>query len=286
MNTSIINGDPIHVDGFRFINSLHTTVRQLSICSEIIRKLSEKHLPKEILAKLLLNWSAERENIDPEYRNNKGKLTEKGLKTTAFSNYLELTDSLKLTTHLNDIYSCSRISYILLHFIKDKKDYHFSIPEKLFFLYQLLIVDADGILYIIDQLKTGKNNQKQLLISFKDGFNKRLLAKQNSASAVVKNAISERYRTINFIWKKPESYAEHLLIPRCEWLKTIGILKIDKIGSNTVYSLSEHGLKFLSQLPIIPTYNIIDITEKWVTHSFWYLQVVRPAKTFREVLQI
>ena len=105
------------VDGFRFINNLNTTSRQLSICSEIVRQLGGKQLPKELLGKLLYGWSKKLEE-DVDYKSSRGKITQDGKETSALKYYLDLSDSLGLITHLNSFYTNTRLSYILLHFVR------------------------------------------------------------------------------------------------------------------------------------------------------------------------
>ena len=144
------------VDGFRFINNLNTTSRQLSICSEIVRQLGGKQLPKELLGKLLYGWSKKLEE-DVDYKSSRGKITQDGKETSALKYYLDLSDSLGLITHLNSFYTNTRLSYILLHFINTDND-HFkfgklSDSQKIFYLFQLFKIDGDGLIFILNTLK-------------------------------------------------------------------------------------------------------------------------------------
>ncbi|KMQ61151.1 hypothetical protein ACM40_15770 [Chryseobacterium sp. BLS98] len=256
------------VDGFRFINSLHTTARQLPICSEIIKQLSNKQLPKDILFQLMVKWSIQEESINDKYKNSKGKLTQNGKATTAFKNYLDLCESLKLVIRLNDFYASSRLSFVLKYFMEHNDD-NFSKAEKIFYLLQLFLVDSDGILYVLDEINTSSLNQKALQVNFKDNFNLRLVTKQILATPIVKNSINERYRTINYVWQNPEKYAEHLLIPRCEWLTTLGILDIKKNGSSTIYSFTSNGRVFFEKLPVLSNSKLKDINEIWIFQNFF-----------------
>src|SRR6185312_6849824 len=103
-------------DGFRFINHLHTTARQLEICSQIIIELNGGQKLHQSLFNTLTRWSLELEHSDLRYAESKGKLTTKGKPTTAFNHYLELCKSLNLITEFNKIYANSRLAYILLYF--------------------------------------------------------------------------------------------------------------------------------------------------------------------------
>lgn len=252
------------VDGFRFIGGLHTVARQLSICTEIVRTIGNRQLPKELLGKIMTRWSEEKELKDEVYQKSKGKLTEKGKRTSAFTHYLDLCSSLNLVTNINSFYSCSRVSHILIHFLNKRENENFQLEEKLFYFFQLMFTDADGVLFIIQQLYDNPKNQIDLQRQFKDRFNERLIAKQDNANPIIKKTISEKYRVINFIWKKPEKYSEHFLIPRCEWLSTLDIIKINKQGSSTQYCLTEKGEVFFNQIHIKLNSGIIDITNNWL----------------------
>lgn len=265
MRSNIIN----NIDGFRFIKSLHTTARQLIVCSEIVKKLVGKQLPNEILSQLMLKWSIEEEENDEVYKISKGKLSDNGKQTTAFKNYLDLCNSLKMINHLNDFYSCSRLSYTFFYFLKQNNKKGLSLPEKIFYLLQLFWIDADGILYILDEIKISSRNQKDLQENFKMNFNNRLLVKQELANPIVKNMIGERYRTINYVWKNPKKYAEHLLIPRCEWLTSLGVLEIKKKGNFTIYDLTDKGRLFINKIPNLPNSILIDINEEWLFNQLF-----------------
>ncbi len=260
----------IVVDGFRFIGTLHTVARQLFICSKVLQTIGNRQLPKELLTELMIKWSKEEEFKNEVYKFSKGKLTENGEKTTALKYYIDLCTSLKLVFNINNFYSCSRLSHILIHFLKKRNNENNQLAEKLFFFFQIMIVDADGILYVTQQLSHQPKTQIDLQRNFKDNFNERLIAKQAIANPIVRKEISEKYRVINFIWKKPEKYAEHLLIPRCEWLSSLGIMKIEKQGNFTQYSITEKGRLFLNQIPVISNSGIIDINEIWINRRLFF----------------
>lgn len=259
-------------DGFRFLGNLHTTSRQLFIVSQFILKVSNKQLPKAVLQDVMIKWSFELERTDANYRNSKGKLTEENRPTSAFNHYLQLCQSLGLINALNGNYNLSRIAHILLALLSDSpKSNSLEIGEKIFYIFQLFRFDADGILLVLGMLNGVEKTQMIIQEKFKEEFNIRLLAKQNSASGSTKMLINEKYRTLNFIWKKPTKYAEHILIPRCEWLSSLGFINIAKAGSSTIYSLSEVGQLFYKQLPFLANTFTKDINEYWMTNYLFNL---------------
>jgi len=267
-----INNDS-RVDKFRFIKNLHTTSRQLYICSEIVRQLNNRQLPKELLSKILFEWSKNEERVNNNYKNSKGKLTENGTPTTSLNYYLDLCESLGLITNINTFYTSTRFSYLLNHLIPHKSVFRQEITfnERLFYNFQLLTVDADGILLVLSLLANNDSkSQIDLQRQFKNMFNGRLIAKQEFASKIIKASISEKYRTINFIWKKPEKYSEHILIPRCEWLSSLGLLSIKKEKNYTIYSMTEKGKVFYKNIPsIMPDDSIKDITDYWLFNKIF-----------------
>lgn len=261
------------VDGFRFINNLNTTSRQLAVCSEIVKQLGVKQLPKELLSKLLCDWSTKLET-DEDYKNSKGKVTQDGKETSALKYYIDLADFLGLITHINNFYTNTRLAYILLYLINtDKEPIKFgklTDTQKIFYLFQLFRIDGDGIIFLLNTFKKDPIGQLKLQQIFKEEFNDRLLLKKDLATDIVKRQISEKYRAINFIWKKPEKYSEHLLIPRCEWLKSLGLVEISKRGNNTIYSLSPEGSLLFDKLPVCnEAGSLRDIDESWIHNDFF-----------------
>ena len=260
----------IKVDGFRFIENLNTTTRQLIICSQIVKAIGNKQLPKEFLEKKLLNWSLNIEKNE-EYKNQKGKITENNKKTSALPHYFELSKSIGLISNINQIYSITRLSHIMIHFMdNESNNLKLTLFEKIFYLFLLIKNDADGFLFLLDSLNKTEYNQKDLKENFQSKFNERLQFKNDSAENITRNLISEKFRVINFIWKKPEVYAEHFLIPRCEWLNSLGLININHINNKTIYSLSSIGIEFYKIIPFINIESQIkDINEDFITNIFF-----------------
>jgi hypothetical protein len=256
------------VDGFRFINNLHTTARQLAICSKIVVEINNTQILKQILHNHLHSWSFKMEVNNSQYLTSRGKLTSNKKVTTAFNHYIELSKSLGLINDLNNIYSNTRLSFILIHFLNKKKESDLKIEldkiEVFFYFFQLLVKDADALLLILTLLKSKEYNQSSLQTIFLQALNHRLLDKQKYSSNHIKHQIGEKYRTINFVWKSAEKYSEHVLIPRCEWLNQLGLVSIDRIKGSTYYSLSIKGKSMVERIPILLNSELKDINDEWV----------------------
>lgn len=260
--------DLTEIDGFRLIKSLHTTARQLLVCYKILTIIGKRQLPKDILRKLILDWSYLISKNNETYTKRKGKLTEGDKATTALDHYIHLCESLNLVASLNNTYTCTRSAEILLSFSNEKETHEsLGVTQKIFFFSQLIALDMDGLLLALQILKEEPAGlaQKELQIRFKDSFNERLTTKQSTSNDQVRNAISEQYRLLNYTWQKPEKYSEHLLVPRYEWLFDLNLINIQKKGGATNYSLNAKGELFLDSLPSIN--KIKDVNYNWITQE-------------------
>lgn len=266
----------ISVDGFRFISNVHTTARQLRVCSQIVNILGANQIPRKLIRELIVKWSLEQEEKNIYYKISKGKITDNGKETSTLRYYLELTHALGLTTRFNNFFSNTNRSYVLLHFLESEitnRSLQLSLSEKIFYLFQLLYVDADGIFLVLEILKETRDaNQVELQKKCKDVLNKRLLAKQEIAPQLAKIGISEKYRIVNFVWKKPDKYAEHIISPRLEWLSNLGLVEIKRSGSSTSYNFTRLGEGFYEALPgLINDKAVKDINEIWIFSDFFSL---------------
>lgn len=261
----------LNVDAFRYLVNLHTTIRCLSINSQIIRIIGLKNLPDSILKNIAINWSFELEKESNVYRERNGKLTENGKPTTSFKHYLTLTKELGLSQRANNIYRITRTGKILYLLLIDKNPFQFELSsyEKLFYLITLFQYDADGILVLLKIILENERilSQKQIQEMFVDKLKERLLLKQKSSDLKTKHLLLEKHKKIEFTWKKPEKYAEHIIAPRIDWLADLDILNIERSGGSNLYKVSSYGEEAYSNLPNLLDNRTKDINEEWIRTS-------------------
>jgi hypothetical protein len=268
----------ISVDNFRFIVNLQTTARQLSVVTEIVKQLNNKQLPKRFLEEMLIKWSQNEELTNAQYARSKGKITNNGKKTAALRYYYGLAYSLGLTQGFNNVYIDTNISYILLYFLNCQDDnapnQPISFQEKIFYFFQLLQVDADGIMLCLDQLRNeAVKTQSDLQKSFKSALNIRLEVKSELIASTYRHLITNKLRAVNYVWRSPEVYAEHIIAPRYEWLSTLGFVDILRTKGATKYCLSPIGSILMNLLPKIEdTNSVTDISEEWM--ETWFFSVI------------
>lgn len=261
----------IVLDGFRFVDNVHTQVRSLVICSQFIKTIGEKQLPKNLLKQLLIKWSIELENTSEVYRGQNGRLTENRKPTTAFERYLKFIVELGFATSHKDIIMNTRIGSLLSLMVADRCDneFYLSNKEKLFYLYFLFAKDADGIVLSMDLLNSlGESaTQSELMKKFENFFKERLRLKQEFATSKAQVGIGDKYRSIEYKWSNPQKYAEHIIVPRLEWLADLGIVLIRKVRGKTIYTLTPEGKRLHHFLIKLPQFPHNDINEDWLSGS-------------------
>lgn len=263
------------IDDFRFITGLHTTARMLSVCSAIVKTVGQKQLPLNIIKDLSLEWSRKLESSDESYRIRKGKLTELKLTslnkaTTAFEHYVQLLISLGLLHKTGNIVTTTRLAYVLNKITDDSQSLStLTSAQKIFYFIHLFNKDADALILTMSLLYQQEPlSQKNVLSSFKDAMLNRVSIKgQFSNSYTAQISIRDWYLRITTQWENAEKYAEHLLVPRLEWLRELGIVDARKNGSNSTYALTPGGTNFYEAIPIISDTTVRDIDELWLKKS-------------------
>jgi len=262
--------DMFKSDELRFINGLHTTVRQPKICSEICKCLGQTPVLYSQLSSELFSWSSKLEESSIQYRQSHGKLTISGKPTTALRHYLDFAQVLGLITEYNGSYLRTRLGSLCASFysqINCQNEVSLNSCEVLFYFFLLLYFDADGLLLIMDLLNSKSElTQKSIQLEFSKGLIDRIIAKREGASLPLKIKLDEKFRAIKFQWKNPDKYAEHLISSRSAWLIELGF--VGRIGKNKSYGITEHGAALLSKLPIIGTEGAMhDMDIQWFKTS-------------------
>ncbi len=256
------------VDGFRFITSLNTTVRNLSIVSQIIRIIGANHLPKQFLRSALEEWSRNEEKTSSDYREHRGKITKGEKPTTAFQHYLDFAVFLKLITKHGDLLMLSRLGLLLNKLLNKSNQIgsQFTVEEKLFYLITFFKNDGDALLLTIHLLNQDSDDitQNKLFVQFESKLKERLLIKKRFANSHTYSIIREKYRVVEYEWIKAESYAKHIIPPRLEWMADLGVLDRKKEGSRTFYQLSRQGRKLYESCLSLPDSDLREINENWL----------------------
>jgi hypothetical protein len=255
------------VDGFRFINNLNTQVRSLAICTQIVKEIGNSHSSKEILKTSLNKWSLQLEDNSKDYLEHSGRLTIKKKATKAFDRYLEFINNLGLTNSINNVVSTTPIGFLLSNLLTNKANDKFTLTkyEQLFYCVELFRKDADAIILTLEMVRNSQApSQIDLMKEFESNFKNRLMVKKSSALPTVQVELGDKFRTVEYQWKNAESYSEHIIIPRVEWLTDLSIITKKKSGKSTNYVISDRGLELLLVLPSIQGAVNKDVDENWL----------------------
>jgi hypothetical protein len=257
--------DPLFkVDGLRTINSTYTQVRRLEIVSAITRKIAKNQIPLELLKSDMILWSHRLEKVSSIYAKKNGRLTIDGKVTTAFKRYINLMKEMGLIQQIGGVVFLTTLGLILLAFTKENNVQfgEVSYCERVFYLNLLFTVDCDYLLLVLDMLKEDpvQTSQSKLQEKFKKTLLLRLECKSKFANKEASSLIRDRILKVTNEWKKAESYSEHIIAPRLEWLIELNIL----IDTDNQYSFTREGMRFMNYFPnLVGNGHISDVNRLW-----------------------
>ncbi len=254
-----------HTDGFRFITRMNTQVRNLAIISQMVKILGSRQILKQLLKRELEELRDHIEIESREYRNHYGNMTRNRTSITAFNHYLEFANTLELITKYHELVHCSHLGKLLNHFISEPENMISQLhdSEKLLYFMILFRHDADILLLLLELLQDHDTlvAQEHLFDIFEKQLKQRLLLKRKYANEQLQTVIHAKYQEIEYTWKNAKSYSKHIIPPRLEWLRDLGILTQTK--QDFVYQLTEQGKCFYNSLPLLHDSKKRDVNESW-----------------------
>jgi len=234
------------VDDLRIINSTNTQLRRLEIISGFIRKIGRRQIPSELLKVLMIEWSIKLEKLFPEYAKKNGRLTINQKPTSAFQKYVFLIKEMGLIKQLGSVISLTTNGILLFTLINDNDELSIKLSkqEKLFYINLLITKDFDYTILVLNLLIKNSNlsNQTDLQKEFKSELIKRLNLKIDSANKQAQSKIHEKLMIVSNEWKNAESYSEHIIAPRLEWLLDLNI--VDK--KKNAFLITKSGFDFFN----------------------------------------
>lgn len=193
----------------------------------------------------LIDWSRKLEQSSTSYRDHNGKITENSKPTSAINRYVNLAKDFGVIRLFGNTMSNTKLGLLFYELIKQEDEFSFTLSdtEKIFFLILLFSIDADGIILSLDILGQLPQpiSQTNIQKEFGTKFRERLVTLQTQASSTALEAIREKYRVLEFEWKNAESYSEHIIIPRLEWLADLGVISISKEKGKSIYEITDQG---------------------------------------------
>jgi len=181
------------------------------------------------------------------YKDLRGTLYKNGKKTTALKHYLKLLSEFGLIQNLNEVYFCTKLGSVFKYFLKDA-DLNKE-AEKVFYLFIILLNDADGVLSLLSYLNNQNTPLSQIHIqeNYETILNEHFNTKLEYANDIVRQKILEKERVVNYIWKNIQSYSEHLITCRLAWLNQLELVNITPLRKTT-YEISMMGKSLINCL--------------------------------------
>lgn len=235
--------------------------------------LHGESLSRQMLDNRLNTWSKEHEPLLETYYVQTGQVTSTR-RNSSGDRYLELAQKARIIASLAGMYRATRVGLVLYALVKHYKQaanpFFLSDVERVFYVYHLLMVDADLFLTVLDLVLNSPNsNLSTLQKGFQAAFLNRLDEKSSGTEEqLLKQTLLERRLSVSATWAAPERYAEHLVPPRLNWMLDLELLDPQSF-QNHRYVLTATGNKLLAKMPRIGSSPLHDVTDKWLSHDFW-----------------
>lgn len=242
----------LRLNGIKTI-SVQTKVRRLAYIKMIVSMFDKSsYYPDNIFNKKVELEANRHDNDLLHYANNKGKIdiTKTG---NSSKPYIETAMAMQLLYFQNNAYKISKFGKILLvldNQLSTSTNNYFKLSklQKAFFLFFILQTDGFYLWILLDLINLQGN--KTTLNDLKKEFQAYALSqlkfvlKNSDISTTSKNEITAKIKRMNE-WKKPESYLEHIVKPRINWLIDLNIIDSNDYTKNLI-ALSPQGKTLLN----------------------------------------
>ncbi|MEX2410219.1 MAG: hypothetical protein WD607_02405 [Candidatus Paceibacterota bacterium] len=256
---------------FRYVENLNTQTRSLLTLSQVVKQIGLGKTTNDIVVSKLIKWSSALEQENQDYKSYKGTIANSKNKKLTSKRYIDLCYNLGLINSFNSVLFNTDLGKVLytLTIDNDPQSPHISSDLKNFFYNLLILKDADLLilsLQILNEIEQ-ESYQKELLRNFKHHYLNRLYAKSKISTGSIKSELQERYRIVKLEWEKAHVYAEHLLIPRLEWLAQLNLVDKIQTSGKTSFKLNKKSDYFLRELTYYTELGIYDIDDNWIDES-------------------
>lgn len=250
-----------------------TKVRRLGYFKVLSYFLEERNkIPKRNINRKFEDFVSQYELELKKYSNSKGliKQTKTGISAKP---YLDFSKDIGFLSELNNIFVRGK-DFKVYQVIRYRIENHsnlFALDkfDKMYFLEQLLLKDFFFISILLEIVYINQNSNYLLIKDqFQDCVLNRLDEIISKSSGLYAANINRELREVSRRikkWEKPESYLEHVIMPRLNWLYDLGILDMDA-KLNVI--LTQQGVRLF--------YNICfwnDLNSNWIFDSQDFLKL-------------
>ena len=237
--TGFVSQSPLWFDSSSGVVSVNTQSRRLGCIIYILGQVARGRKVESLLLSPSTEELAElKKNINGNGFDS-GHLTSKA---SSVRHYLDTAIALHFLVRQGSVLNLTGRALYLLQAVRPDTTHPYPLtgPSKTFFFHSLLATDYFGLSAIARLLLDGNRSP----VSIQRQYQTQLLqvladASSSSSSTRLTRLIKDRIISIRN-WKKPESYAEHLVSAKLNWLADLGILESVSSANTNLAAKKEH----------------------------------------------
>ncbi len=237
--TGFVSQSPLWFDSNSGVLSVNTQSRRLGCIIYILGQVARGRKVESLLLSPSTEELAElKKNINSNGFDS-GQLTSKA---SSVKHYLDIAIALHFLVRQGSVFNLTGRGLYLLQAVRPDAAHPYPLtgPSKTFFFHSLLATDYFGLSTIARLLLNGNRRP----ISIQREYQKELLyvlggAASSSTSTRLASLAKDRMISIRN-WKRPESYAEHLVSAKLHWLADLGILESVPSANTNLAAKKEH----------------------------------------------
>lgn len=230
-----------------------TKVRRLGYFKILSNFLEERNkISKRNINRKFEDFALQYEEALIMYSNSKGliKQTKTGISAKP---YIDFSKDIGFLSDLNNIFLRGK-DFKVYQVIRQKIDAHsnpfvLDVFDKMYFLEQILLKDFFFISMLLEVIYINQNYDYLLIKGqFQDYILNRLDKIISESSGLYTTKTNRELREISRRikkWEKPETYLEHVIMPRLNWLYDLGILEMD---TKLNIKLTEQGIQLFRNI--------------------------------------
>jgi hypothetical protein len=249
--------------------SIKTQVRRLKYFSVFIDFLGWGGLQKELLEDKVLDWSNSYRDDFLGLTSPTGEILKKAskVKSRSFQNYLDAARRLRLIER-DAIYIKLTQTGLVLNAIgkvsqdkeKSKNAYRLNSLEKIFFLYTILLYDADIFITILRMVYENPGRSLDFYLEkYQEFYKSRLKEKMN---VLFPPEIDKVLGALNRVagWRSAKRYCEDIVPSRLNWMLDLCLFSEKK------HELNLMGKSIYEHFPVVAD-GVRDIGEEWFNNN-------------------
>lgn len=227
-----VSQSPLSLDSNCGVMSVNTQSRRLGCIIYILGQVAHGRKIESLL------FSPSTQELDELKKNITGNGFYSGYltsKTSSVKHYLETAVALHFLVRQGSVFNLTGRGLFFLQAVRPEVAHPYPLtgPSKTFFFHSLLSIDYFGLSAIARLLLDGNRS----IISMQREYQTQLLqvlgdASSNSTNTRLTRLAKDRMISIRN-WNNPESYSEHLVSAKLNWLADLGILEsVPSVGAN------------------------------------------------------